>query len=236
MKPLQKQISKIEKLKSEIDDKKNNQDMWVDKIAGKDFYHLKALKDTIEENKAFLLGAEGENMVIDELSKLPETYSVINDYQRGFYRPIYDSRNDDRIMSIQIDHIVIGPTGIFIIETKNWSKETMHNSDIFSPVKQLRRDGFALFVLLNESMGLGGRLDIFNKSWGEKKISPREILLFIHHKPKEEFQFVKILELHELVSYLTYGKIVFDNEEIGSLLKYFEVELNNTTIHTTPIT
>jgi hypothetical protein len=41
-----------------------------------------------------------------------------------------------------------GPTGLFILETKNWSKQSIKNEDLFSPVQQVKRAAFALFVYL----------------------------------------------------------------------------------------
>jgi len=48
-------------------------------------------------------GAGAELIVEHELERLPKTYKVINDFNTG---------------QGNIDHIVIGPRGIFIIETK----------------------------------------------------------------------------------------------------------------------
>ena len=52
-------------------------------------------------------GAEGERAIIPFLKKLPDTYTVICDLDFA------DSYGN-------IDHLVIGPTGIFSIDVKNW--------------------------------------------------------------------------------------------------------------------
>ena len=51
-------------------------------------------------------GSWGEGAVGNALRTLPDEYHVIHDLDTGFGN---------------IDHIVIGPRGLFIIETKNWS-------------------------------------------------------------------------------------------------------------------
>lgn len=59
-------------------------------------------------------GAEGEMLVGDVLAKLPDTYVVFHDY-----KPI-DSNGKPTAWNV--DHIVIGPTGVFVVETKNYSQ------------------------------------------------------------------------------------------------------------------
>jgi hypothetical protein len=52
-------------------------------------------------------GAAGEREIIPYLKKLPDTYTVVSDLDFA------DSYGN-------IDHLVIGPTGIFSIDVKNW--------------------------------------------------------------------------------------------------------------------
>ena len=58
------------------------------------------------------VGARGERRVAGRLREgLPPEYVVVND----LYLPLDDGT------TTQIDHVVVGPTGIFVIETKNYS-------------------------------------------------------------------------------------------------------------------
>ena len=50
-------------------------------------------------------GAAGEKSVAHTLSKLPDEFRVVNDVPTP---------------TGNLDHVVIGPTGVFVIETKNW--------------------------------------------------------------------------------------------------------------------
>ena len=62
--------------------------------------------DELERKRGNLLsGARGEKYVGAVLSRLPESYCVINDLATP---------------TGNLDHVVVGPTGVFIIETKNW--------------------------------------------------------------------------------------------------------------------
>lgn len=55
--------------------------------------------------KAWSSGAEGEREVADALAKLPDCYCVIHDISTNYGN---------------LDHVVVGPKGVFAIETKRW--------------------------------------------------------------------------------------------------------------------
>jgi hypothetical protein len=83
-----------------------------------------------------------------------------------------------------------------------------------SPVSQLKRTNFALFTLLNinaENLGLTLH------HWGKKKIALKNLLVLIKQKPMEEFQFVKVLTLSELLSYIKYFPPVFTRNEVEGI-------------------
>jgi hypothetical protein len=58
-----------------------------------------------KDRAAYRSGALGENAVASALRDLPANFWVIHDVPAPFGN---------------LDHVVIGPTGIFVIETKNW--------------------------------------------------------------------------------------------------------------------
>ena len=58
-----------------------------------------------EDRRKMLRGAEGEATVGYRLSGLSDDYRVINDLSTPFGN---------------IDHVVVGPTGVFLLDTKNW--------------------------------------------------------------------------------------------------------------------
>ena len=49
--------------------------------------------------------------------------------------------------------------------------------------------------------------------WGDKKISIKNLIVLTNTKPKEEFQYVKILTLKELLGYINYFKPTFSSIE-----------------------
>ncbi len=215
-KPFRKGFEKIESVRSEIGDRKTNAEKWVERYSASDIEEQKRTLSVLRKHKYLFLGAEGEEMVTRELSKLPDTYTAINDYRLEFSPPLYNRNNDDRIYSIQIDHVVVGPTGLYLVETKNWSKDSMENVKLFSPIKQLKRSSFAIFLLLNQAVRRGD-IDDFSNHWGDKKISPKNVLCLINHKPNQEFQYVKILSENQIAHYVGNQRQVFSQQGVQSL-------------------
>jgi hypothetical protein len=72
-------------------------------------------------NYSFITGAEGEELVIRALSGLSDEYYIINDVFFNLSSNINEEKSTSE-ETVQIDHIVIGPTGLFLLETKNWEK------------------------------------------------------------------------------------------------------------------
>lgn len=70
-------------------------------------YLIAILKAVIEPShvRAWSIGAEGERVTGRELDKLPDGYRVLHDLR------ILGSRAN-------VDHVVIGPTGVFVVESK----------------------------------------------------------------------------------------------------------------------
>lgn len=169
-------------------------------------------KSVIDKLNSIIYGAVGEQKVVRTLEVLSNDYFLINDFAVSFYPAIYNRQDRDYVKSIQIDHILVAPSGIFLIETKNWSNDSLENLNLFSPIQQIKRTSFVLFNLLNNKIsGVNFRLD--SHHWGSKKVSIKNLLVFINNKPLGEFEFVKVLTLNELLGYINYFKPIFSNEE-----------------------
>ncbi|WP_353894593.1 nuclease-related domain-containing protein [Proteinivorax hydrogeniformans] len=129
-----------------------------------DFYVLSVIPiifSVYQFNKGLFLnhGIRGEKVVLKKLKKLPNDYIVYND--------ITINNNGDKA---QIDHLVIGPKGVFCIETKNMKgdisgREEDHNwvqrktgkkggvyfQKFFNPCKQNGRHVYKLKGYLNRN-------------------------------------------------------------------------------------
>ncbi|MFZ9971442.1 MAG: nuclease-related domain-containing protein, partial [Bacteroidia bacterium] len=170
-------------------------------------------KHVVDSLSSLIAGCIGEQRVVRALEQLGPEYHVINDFTKSFSKALYNKQTGEYIQSIQLDHVVVGPTGVFLIETKHWSAETVKYGRAWSPVKQVQRGGYALFTLLNTDYGKGivGRIQ---HRWGHVKIPVRNLLIMTNKMPSQEFQFVKVLSHQNLVSYIEYFKPVLGPEEV----------------------
>jgi hypothetical protein len=98
-------------------------------------------------------GLQGERNVADHLSRsLSDDYYLINDlYLQG-------GGGD-------IDHVVLGPTGVFVLETKNWSGTVTCNGDAWqrggknipsSPSQQVKRNAAKIHRIIDSEPALRG--------------------------------------------------------------------------------
>lgn len=173
----------------------------------------------IDEVKNSIYGALGEHKVVKELENLSDENVLINDFTLSFYPAIYNRQENDYIKSIQIDHLLVTPSGLFLIETKNWSEKSLASLDLRSPVQQVKRTNFALFKTLTEDIS-GRRLKLQEHHWGDRKIPIRNLIVLTNSKPNEEFQYVKVLTLNELLSYVKYFKPLFTSAETQAIASY----------------
>jgi hypothetical protein len=102
------------------------------------FFH-KSLGELIRRglgSRHWWRGARGEKRTAEELAKLPDDYVVFHDFA---FR-----RNEHEWHDWNLDHIVIGPTGVFVLETKNTSPARILPVSVDwrtrKAVKQVRRN------------------------------------------------------------------------------------------------
>lgn len=186
--------------------------MAVEQSSQRVLSEIERKKSVIDNLNSFIYGVLGEQKVVKTLEALSDDYILINDFAISFSPAIYNRQENDYIKSIQIDHLLIAPSGIFLIETKNWSEKSLENLSLRSPVQQIKRTSYVLFKLLNNEMS-NFHLRLDKHHWGDKKISIKNLIVMINTKPKEEFQYVKILTLNELLGYINYFKPTFSSIE-----------------------
>lgn len=180
---------------------------------------LEVRKRIIDEINTSIYGALGEQKVVKELEKLSDDYILINDFTCAFHPPIYHRRENEYIRSIQIDHILIAPSGIFLIETKNWSQRSLGDLSLRSPVQQIKRTNFALYKILTGEIN-SAKVTLTQHHWGDRKVPIRNLIVLINHRPSEVFQYVKILTLKELLGYVKYFEPCLSGKETQLLGQY----------------
>jgi len=113
-------------------------------------YHYKRQVDKFQYKKIGKLetGTKGENKVIDELSKLDDSYHILCGVDIEL--PNWVTYNGKKnLKSAQMDIVVVCPKGVFMIEVKNWTDEYAQRSKQgLSPYEQAGRAGLVLWITL----------------------------------------------------------------------------------------
>jgi len=159
----------------------------LEKAVEKRVSQLHKAREIIEKNQQYFDAALGETAVIKELRKLPETYYILNEVELSFFRSIRWKKYGEYVKSCKIDHIVVGPTGIFLIETKNGSLQTMQTEKT-TPHKQIQRAGYIFFIQMMDQFG--------------KKYSLYQIIATFKQLPQIPYDYVTQLTIEELVDHI----------------------------------
>jgi len=216
---------KLFNFETEYYDFKTNRNEIIESLISIKSQKLEHIKQTLDVFSHQISGAIGEQKVINELEKLPADYTIINDFTLHFDPPIFIKKTQERIHSVQIDHLVLSRAGIFLIETKNWSNNSIESLDLRSPVEQIVRNGRALFIKVQNSIKEKS-IEIDAHHWGNKQIPIRNLIVMINNKPNGEFEFVRVKLLRELNGYIKYFKDALSNRDYESVRNYF-IELSN---------
>jgi hypothetical protein len=190
-----------------------NKDTLIKKKSKSEIKKLEYTRKVVIDCKRLIAGAIGENLVVKEIQKLSNDFILINDFNLNFEKPIFDKKNNDRIYSVQIDHLLISKSGIFILETKNWSKSSVNSIDLRSPVSQILRSNFALYVYISQNITLN------DHHWGTKNIPIKNVIVMIHSKPLTNFKFVNVKLLNELNDFINYFEPVFSDSELNKVTR-----------------
>ncbi|WP_407556589.1 nuclease-related domain-containing protein [Winogradskyella sp. 4-2091] len=189
----------------------NKRQQLIEQRAKAKIEKLEYTREVVENSKNLISGAIGENLVVKEIKKLSDDYVLINDFNLNFSDPIYFKKYNQRIKSIQIDHLLITKAGIFIIETKNWSKSSVNSRNLRSPIEQIERSNFALYIHVSESIILN------EHHWGEQKIPIRNLIVMINHRPAENFKYVSVKLLKELNNYIKYFDPILTEDQVNRI-------------------
>ena len=200
-------VQEVEGIQSELDQLIQNRFKIANDRSKNEFYELERTKKAIEELRTIIAGAKGEYAVEQELRKLPNNFYVINDYKLDFVRPIINKQTGEKIFSIQIDHLVVSPGGVFILETKNWSQKSIKSLNLRSPIEQIQRSSYALFVFMNKNISIN------THHWGSKQISLKNVLVMTGATTNQKFQYVKVKQLKEINVYLNYFDAIYSDDE-----------------------
>ncbi len=182
-----------------------------------DSHYSSALDQTIALVRSLLTstelaGAEAELTVIDHLRMLPSSAVVFNDVRLEATRHIrFDGAG---LMSAQIDHVVLTPAGVFVIETKRWSRRFVESGDFYNPFEQVSRANYLCYDLLRESFG---------------KMRVRSIIACVGNlleAPRDSY--IKVVRPESLNSYISgFRNVELASERFDELRNFFGYRVNN---------
>jgi len=195
------QASIIDKQK-DIEFRKSNRGKTIEDQCQKTKGDINYIEQAL--SSPFRAGAAAELELIELLSKLPESFYIINDVELVLKNGI--QFDGEWLQSAQIDHLIVSPAGVFVIETKNWSKEFSEYGDYFDPYQQVKRSSYLCYKLLQ------------NKFGGTKV---RSIIAYkgtIPNKPDDSN--AKVLQFNKVNSYiLSFKEKVFSDDQIKEIAK-----------------
>jgi hypothetical protein len=186
---------------AEVESMEEIYEFYMKKIPSEDKKH-KQVQKMLEVNTSILIGAIGEEKVINTLRKLPDSYYVLNEIQIKLSRSVLWKKYIEYIRSAQIDHIVIGPTGIFLIETKNWLEmniSSVHNS----PHKQIDKAGALFWIAQNQRF--------------ENPYKSYNLVVTLNSLPKFYYQQVYQLSLEELTKFILTRNLALSQKQIEKI-------------------
>ena len=89
-----------------------------------------------------------EGVVLKELIKLPNHYFIFNDVVLSHNRSVKYKKSQEYVKFCQIDFLVVGPTGIFVIEAKEWSQLILTKAS-YLPLKEADKARLIFFIKID---------------------------------------------------------------------------------------
>lgn len=163
---------------------------------------LACVSRLIDEGEAG--GAAAKLEVIEKLAALPEGWFIVSNVELEADRWIYF--NEQHLRSAQLDHVVVGPGGVFVVETKNWSREFTESGQFFDPYQQIARSSYLCHRLLKER-GLPSKTRAI--------IATRSRL---PSKPPDSY--TKVLRPDELCGYICWFKVEIARDDVSRIVAF----------------
>jgi len=215
--PFRKLVKTIRDIEKRIDNAENNTEAMIGHRLAPQIREKQITDRALKSSQTWLSGARGEREVEGTLAGLPDTFVVINDVNLRLDPPLMS--NEGRRFRCQADHVVIGPSGVFNVETKNWSPKSIRNLDLGSPIEQVRLTGKALWRDINRA-ARNRTIRVANHHWGEKSLPVRNILAMVGAMPNIKFDFVTMLPVNRLQGYLERLERTLERNEVDSIAKW----------------
>ncbi len=174
-------------------------------------YHYKRQVDKFQYKKIgkYVTGTHGENDVIEELSKLDDSYSVFGGIEIELpYWVTYNGKKN--LKSAQMDVVVVSRKGIFMIEVKNWTDEYAQNQKGgLSPYEQTERAGRVLWITLQGVIKDIGVTNVLLSIKGNLSYNPR-------------YRAVSVSSLGSINQFLEKRQLEMSDKAVGMIVRDLE--------------
>jgi hypothetical protein len=148
---LQAERRLLKKILNHFRIKQRRQDQEAAKrIAAQRIEHIDSTISALEDadGASEYIGALAEIRVIHHLEALPESFAVFSNVNLRAER--FLRYRDTPVQTAQLDHVVLGDFGVFVIETKMWNAATANRDDVHNPFDQVGRASLLLHCMLKD--------------------------------------------------------------------------------------
>lgn len=163
---------------------------------------LDAVNQVLNSNE--YAGAIGELDVLYHLQRLPDDFALFADVRLEYKRYLY--YESEHLKTAQIDFVVIGPPGVFLIEVKQWSRAFTDSGTFHDPYKQSDRASYLCYKMLKEA-GLQTKVRTIIATQSQLPAKPAN-------------SYVKVLASHGVCGYIRYFKPALDAERVAQLMAF----------------
>ncbi len=150
-------------------------------------------------------GAVAEIDVLRHLESLPDSFTVLADVRLEYNRYLY--YEGEHLKTAQIDYVVVGPPGVYLIEVKLWSRNFTDSGNFHDPYKQVARASYLCYRMLKEA-GMETKLRTI--------IATRSSL-----PPKPAKSYAKVLTPSALCGYINYFPEKLGVDQVDNLVHFF---------------
>ncbi len=171
------------------------------------------ISEVLKNLSLFIKGTEGERLTVLELSRLSKRFRILNNIVLRF-KPSARILESD-VKQIQIDHVVVGPTGIFSVESKHWGYRTIMRKELRSPALQAHRERIALEEL-NKRASLGANKAIQSIVTMTKSMERKRVESVDPYWAEKE---VKIIPVDMVSEVILSGPDILEETEIDKWTK-----------------
>jgi len=172
------------------------------------FDNIKNIEDVLSSSE--YSGACGEAKVLNELKKLNNNYHVFCDLRINM--PHYITYNGEKnLQSAQIDFVVVGRSGVFVIEVKNWSSKFIHDGPRkFTPHEQVDREGLLMYILLKNLLN------------NKPRVTKILVSLQSNISYLQEYKYVFVKNVMNLNYFIQKQQEYYSSEDVNKIISFFK--------------